>query len=319
MMNKRFFITAVLMLLCTGAAVLLQGGLTPGNPAWNPLLQERLPRLLILWMNGASLAVAGALVQGFFANPLAAPTVLGITAGGHLAVILGIWAGVQLLFPAALAFTAIVGCLTALILVYAIAKQIGLSNYMLLLTGIACTALLSAMQGALLYALRHNWELMQGIAELQAGSTLFLTWQDFHLQFPLVAAGLFAAYKYAAPLNLLSLGLDEALHLGVDVAKARRDLFLIIAVLTAAPLAVIGDIPFLGLIIPHACRWIVPANHEKLLPACALAGAAALALLDLCIRVLPWQVSISHLSGVMGGLFFFILLVRSAKRQHAVC
>lgn len=277
-----------------------------------------LPRLLVLWMTGASLACAGAMMQGVFANPLASPTVLGTSSGGSLFILLTLFLSGHLISPLLLPFSGFIGCLFSLSLIYLLAKTLKAeSTAFLLLIGIAFSTFIASLQGAILYGLRGNWELIQLLTEWNSGSTSFITWRDFHLQFPLACIGIWGAWKNAEKLNLLSLGEEEALHLGLDVQKTRWIFFILVALLLSGALATIGDVPFLGLIVPHMARLLVGANHKKLLPLSALLGALTLTLLDLFIRYSPYSIAMNPLAGILGGLAFISLLIHQTyKKQY---
>jgi iron complex transport system permease protein len=118
-------------------------------------------------------------------------------------------------------------------------------------------------------------------------------------------------------MNVLSLGEEEALNLGVDVPRVRWRLFLCVALLTGGALAAVGMIAFFGLILPHIMRALNGPNHRQLIPLCALGGAAALAALDLFLRVFTlYSFSIGNLSAIIGGCFFLLLLFRTPWRMR---
>lgn len=289
-----------------------------GSSTWNPLIDERVPRLIVLLCTGASLAVAGAVMQALFQNPLASPSVLGISCGGSLAVIPVFIFDWHIPHPFSVPLAAFGGCLGALLLVYALARKNGsVPVPSLILTGIAISTLLMAIQGALLYALRDNWQLVQMITEWEAGSTADRSWKHVHMQLPLTLVGLIGCLRYRRELNLLALGDEEALNLGVDVAKVRWRLFLFVALLTGGAIAAVGIIAFFGLVLPHVLRQAQGPNHVQLIPLCILGGAAFLALMDNLLRLFSIHaLSIGNVSAILGGLFFLILLVGS-KRAYA--
>lgn len=285
---------------------------------WNPLLDERLPRLIILLCTGASLAVGGAVMQSLFHNPLASPSILGISSGGSLSMIIIFIFGLGHDYPFLLPLAAFGGCLLTLYLVYGLSSlQRGQRLNNLILTGIAISTLLIAIQGLLLYALRDQWQLIQTITEWEAGSTLDRNWNHVHMQLPLTLVGLGGCLYYRQEMNLLSLGEEEALSLGVDVKCVRWRLFLCIALLTGGSLAAVGVIAFFGLIIPHIARQIFGYNHCKLIPTCITMGAIIFTSFDLFLRLFHLQnISLGNLSAVIGGIFFLYLLFRPQKAQE---
>lgn len=283
---------------------------------WNPLMDERLPRLIVLVCTGASLAVSGAVMQSLFHNPLASPSVLGISSGGCLAVVLVFIWNLRFAYPYALPLAAFLGCFATLCLVYGLSYwQAGQHLTNLILTGIALSTLLIATQGLLLYALRDHWQLIQTITEWEAGSTIDRSWQHVHMQLPLTIVGLWGCWIYREELNLLALGEEEAKNLGIEVARIRWRLFLCISLLTGGALAAVGMIAFFGLVLPHIIRRLQGSNHLLLIPLCLVAGAAVLTLLDVVLRLFDLHdISIGNLSAILGGLFFLFLLFRPQRQ-----
>lgn len=282
---------------------------------WNPLLDERLPRLIVLIVTGASLSIAGATMQALFHNPLASPSLLGISAGGSLCGMVVFIFNWHMIHPFILPLATFAGCLAALILVFMLARLQGHAIHSLILTGIALSTLLVAIQGVLLYALRDQWQLIQMLTEWEAGSTLDRQWQHVHMQFPLALVGISGCLYYREALNLLALGDDEATSLGVDVPVVRWRLSLCVALLVGGSLAALGLIAFFGLIIPHLLRRLQGANCSTLLWLCLVAGSAFLPFFDILIRFFQWDLSLGSLSALGGGLFFIILLFKTNRSQ----
>jgi iron complex transport system permease protein len=323
---------SVALLIFTGLATIVNGE-TPWDKTWegcllrlqgkstlwNPLLDERIPRLIILICTGASLAVSGAIMQSMFHNPLASPSVLGISAGGCLTVILVFIFDLRYTYPYALPLAAFFGCFITLCLVYALSRwQEGKHLTNLVLTGIAVSSLLLAIQGLLLYALRDKWQLIQTISEWEAGSTIDRNWQHVHMQLPLTLVGLWGCWMYREEMNILALGEEEAMNLGVDVRKVRWRLFLCISLLTGGALAAVGMIAFFGLVLPHIVRRLQGSDHLFLIPSTIIGGAAILTLFDVSLRYFSLHnISIGNLSAIIGGFFFLFLLFRPQK--NLVC
>lgn len=280
---------------------------------WNPLLDERLPRLIVIICTGASLAVAGAIMQSIFQNPLASPSVLGITSGGCLMVVIVFILNLQIVYPFAIPLAAIAGCFLTLCLVHAISSfQQGHHINNLILTGIAISSIFLSVQGVFLYALRDNWQLIQTITEWEAGSTLNRSWDHVHMQLPLTLVGLAGSFFYKKEMNLMALGEEEAKNLGVDTKKVRWRLFICTALLTGASLAAVGTITFFGLVLPHILRRLQGPDHRHLILLCTIGGAATLLSLDLLLRFFKiYSISIGNLSAILGGLFFLVLLFKS--------
>ncbi len=283
---------------------------------WTPLLDERLPRALVLSCTGAALAVAGAVMQSLFQNPLASPGYLGVSSGGSLLVFLVFIFGWQENLTLLIPLAAVLGSFGTLLLVWRLSKTNGVVElYHLILTGIAISTLLIAVQNALLYTYRHDWHLLQVMTEWQAGSTFNRNWTHVHLQLPLTLTGLWCCFAYRKEMNILSLGEEEAKNIGVDVATVRWRLFLSVALLTGGALAGIGIVAFFGLILPHIIRSFFGPNHRKLIPLSALLGATVLMLLDFLVRALGLHfLTIGNVTAILGGVFFFALLYQARRR-----
>jgi len=284
---------------------------------WNPLLDERLPRLIVILCTGASLGVAGAVTQALFQNPLASPSVLGISIGGCLLVVPVFVMQWHIDYPFAVPLAAVAGCFLTLLLVYSLARRKGYVHMsQLILTGIAISTLFLAIQGAILYALRDNWQLIQMVSEWEAGSTSDRNWKHVHMQLPLTLVGLWVCWYYRREINILSLGDEEASNLGVPVATVRWRLFLCVSLLTGGAIAAVGVIAFVGLILPHIIRKLQGSDSTRLIPFCMLGGAIALAFIDILLRIFEIRsLSIGNVAAILGGLFFLVLLLNQGGEE----
>lgn len=289
------------------------------NLSWNPLLDERIPRLIVIICTGASLAVSGAVIQALFHNPLASPNVLGISCGGGLLVVLVFILEWHVKYPFAIPTAAFIGCLGTLILVYSLSWSQGeVQLNSLILTGIAISSLLFAVQAAIMYAFRDQWILIQTLTEWEAGSTFDRSWKHVHMQLPLTIIGLYGCWHYHSEIDILALGEEEAKSLGVEVQRVRWRLFLCIALLTGGAISAVGMIAFFGLVLPHLIRYIQGPSNHHLIPLCILIGSIAFAAIDLLLRLLNIHaISIGNVSAIMGGLFFLIL-IRNYRRIHGL-
>lgn len=285
------------------------------STSWNPLLDERLPRLIVILCTGASLAVAGAVMQAIFHNPLASPNILGISCGGALLVVLVFILEWHLEYPFAIPMAAFVGSLITLLFVYSLARSNGqVQLHTLILTGIAISSLLIAIQAAIMYALRDHWMLIQTLSEWEAGTTMDRDWKHVHMQLPLTLIGIYGCWHYRSEIDILALGEDEAKNLGVEVDKIRWRLFLCVALLTGGAIAAVGMIAFFGLVLPHLVRYIQgPANHH-LIPLCVLIGSTSFASMDLLLRILQIHaLTIGNVSAILGGIAFLMLMQNSRR------
>lgn len=280
---------------------------------WNALIDERLPRLLVVLMTGSALAVSGAVTQALFSNPLASPGILGLQAGSSLAVTCVLLSGCYRELPLFIPLAAVLGSLATLLLVYSLARRRG-DMLSLVLCGLALSALLLCAQQALIYASRHNWTLVQTIAEWEACSTSDRDWQHVWMQLPLTVAGLAICWRLREEIDVLSFGEEEALNLGVETAKARKWLFLAIAMLVGGCLAGLGNLPFFGLLLPHVVRQLSSARARFLLPNCFWAGGLSLSALDVLLRGVHFSaLSIGHVSALLGSCFFLLLITKTSE------
>jgi iron complex transport system permease protein len=318
-----FLLVGIVATLLTGAIPLnevIAGAyerITEHNGNWNPLLDERLPRLIVLLCTGASLAVSGAVLQALFHNPLASPSILGMSCGGSLFVTLIFILNWHHPYPYSIPLAAIAGCLITLLVVYGLSIRNGeVQITTLILTGIAVSTLLLAIQGAITYALRDQWQLIQTLTEWEAGSTADRSWKHVHMQLPITLVGLWGCWTYSHEINILALGEEEAKNLGVEVDKVRWRLFLCVALLTGGALAAVGLIAFFGLVLPHVIRRIAGPDSRSLIPLNILAGSTTLMLLDILLRIFSiHSFSIGNISTILGGIFFLILLTGLGKEK----
>ncbi len=333
-MSRSFLYIFLSALLLAGAILTLTTGAIPNESVysgiaarffandntWNPLLDERLPRLIVLICTGASLAVSGAVLQSLFHNPLASPSVLGISCGGCLLVTIVFILDWHFIYPYSVPIAAFFGCLITLLIIYTLSKRSGVVQIStLILTGIAISTLLLAIQGAITYALRDQWELIQTITEWEAGSTTDRNWRHVHMQLPLTIVGLLGCLHYCSEINILALGEEEALNLGVNVKQVRFRLFLFVALLTGGAIASVGIIAFFGLVLPHVVRKICGPDNRQLIPLNIFAGSAALVVMDLFLRIFQIHTfSIGNISAILGGIFFLILLMGIRNRAEPV-
>ena len=283
------------------------------DPTVDAVLWEvRFPRVVLGVLVGSSLGVGGAMMQGVFRNPLAEPGIVGVSAGAAVGAALAVVTGVSAFAGWTVAVAAFVGGLLTTLLVYAVARSGGrMETLTLVLAGIAVNATAGAIVGLLTF-LSDDAQL-RSIAFWNLGSLGGATWSAVATVAPVAVLGLVLAPLFARQLDLLSLGERVAGHLGVDVDRVRLLLIVVVATLTAAAVAVAGVLTFVGLVVPHVIRlWIGP-GHRTLLPASALGGAAVLVAADLVARTVaaPAEVPLGVLTALVGGPFFFRLLLRT--------
>ncbi|MCK1796165.1 iron ABC transporter permease [Streptomyces sp. XM4193] len=279
---------------------------------WN----VRLPRVVLAMLVGASLGCAGALMQGVFGNPLAEPGVIGVSAGAAVGAVASIALGLTFLGNWTLIVCAFVSGLITVLVVYLLSRAGGRTEVVtLILTGVAVNAFAMALIGLAIF-FADNAQITQ-ITFWQLGSLSQATWPKVLAVLPCALAGLLLAPLYARKLDLLSLGERQARHLGVDVERLRIVLVLVVALLTAAAVAVSGIVAFVGLLVPHLLRMAAGPGHRFLVPGSALAGALVLLVADLAARTLaqPAELPLGVLTALVGSPFFFWLLRRTRRKQ----
>lgn len=278
------------------------------------VLELRLPRALMALLVGASLASAGAALQGLFGNPLADPGIVGVsggaTVGAALVIVLQLDTLGSWTLPAG-AFTA--GVATTW-LIYVLAQPgARTGGAVLLLVGIAVNAMAGAVISYLIY-LASNGQLEQ-LVFWSMGSLQGMGWKPVLIIAPLTLIGTGLLQRQAVPLDLLALGERSAHHAGVDVERLRRRLIGLTALLVAAGVAFTGTIVFVGLVVPHVIRLLVGPAHRHLLPMSALGGGLLLLLADIAARSLipPNEIPIGVLTATLGGPFFLWLVIRYSR------
>ena len=273
----------------------------------------RLPRAILAFLVGGSLAVSGASLQALVRNPLADPFLLGLSGGAGLGAVAAIALG--LTGPWALPLAAFAGALGTMALVYRLGLVGGaeLDPRVLILAGVAVGAFASAITTAVV-SLSDATELRNAFLWLWGGLS-GASWDTvlvLCVYAPLPLGLLFAA---ARPLDLLALGEEPARYLGADVAPLKRRVYVAASLLTAAAVAVSGVIGFVGLIVPHMSRLLWGHRHRALLPAAFLGGGALLALADTAARVAvaPRELPVGIVTALVGVPLFALLLRRWTK------
>ncbi|MCE9638360.1 MAG: iron ABC transporter permease [Planctomycetes bacterium] len=281
------------------------------------LLSLRLPRVLTGALVGAGLAAAGVAFQALLRNPLAEPYLLGISGGGSLGAVLSIvllgagGAG----FLAVRTVAALVGCLVALWLVYAIATRGGtLRPATLLLAGVVVNSFFLAGLACVQFAATPTES--QAILRWVLGGLETGGPREVVVLAIVVPAGIALLGRWSPSLHALVFGEETARHLGVDVDGVRRRTFVVASAVTAASVAVAGPIGFVGLVVPHAVRMFVGSDPRMLLPASALAGAAFLPIADAAARtaLAPREMPVGVVTAMIGAPAFLLLIVRRSER-----
>ena len=276
----------------------------------------RFPRIVMGLAVGAALAVAGAVMQAIFGNPLAEPGVVGVSSGAALGAAAAIVFGVTALGSWSIALLAFVGGLLATLLVYFVSRANGRTEVVtLLLTGIAINAFAGAGLAFLLFA--GDTASREQITFWQLGSLNGSLWREVGIVAPIMLVGLVVAVLLGRQYDLLALGERNARHLGVDVESLRIGSIVLVALLTGVAVAFCGIIAFVGLVVPHVIRMAIGPGHRPLIVASAVGGGALISLADLVARtaVPGADLPIGMLTSLIGGPFFFYLLFRQRRRS----
>jgi iron complex transport system permease protein len=298
------------------------------DPNVEILFHARLPRVLLGAAIGGGMAACGVVLQALLRNPLACPQILGVSAGASLGGILGLvflpnWllllGGGFLSEISWVPFAAFLGALLSMVLVYRFSLFHGrLHSYHLLLSGVIFNAFVAALitfvnsivdfyqaQGLLFWLL--------GSLSTRAYSTVAFIWIY-------VLLGFLWLWGKALSLNLITLGEEPALQLGVEVGALQRQVFLASSLMIGAMVSVSGMIGFVGLMVPHVMRLMIGSDHRLLLPASFLAGAVFLSWADTLARLLlaPAELPVGIITAFLGGPFFFFLLYREGRKTLAL-
>jgi iron complex transport system permease protein len=272
--------------------------------------EYRLSRALVAVFCGAGLALCGAVMQALLRNPLAEPYVLGISAGastGAVAVvILGIGAGAVTLSAGAFA-----GAFAAFLFVALLSNGARGGADRTILAGVATSQLFNAATSYIVTT-SGNAQQARDVMFWLLGSFGGVRWPEFSLVSIVVGLGLIVCIFHSRVLDAFAFGDEAASSLGIDVGRTRTILFALTAIMTATIVSMVGTIGFVGLVVPHATRFVVGPLHARLLPACAVIGAVFMVLADIASRTLiPQQVlPIGVVTALVGVPFFSIILYK---------
>lgn len=310
-MGKKFAAALGILLL----AVVLSLGL--GATSLTPVILRyvRLPRTLGCVLSGSALAVSGTVIQGVLGNKLASPSIIGVNAGAGLAVT--VCCALGQLSGWAVAGSAFVGALLAVLLIVFAAEQAGASRTTVILGGIAVNALLNALSEAVV-TLVPEAGMMAG--DFRVGGFGAVSHVRLVPAGILICMALIGVYSLRNELDVLTLGEETAKSLGMNVKTVRTLLLVLAAILAGAAVSFAGLLGFIGLIVPHAMRRIIGSESAVLIPMCAIGGGAFVAICDTVARILfaPFELPVGILLSVLGGPFFLVLLLkRKGGRTHA--
>ncbi len=269
--------------------------------------QVRFPRNILACMVGASLSLAGAIMQGMMRNPMASPSVLGVTTGASTATYL-----MYIFFPASLSLVpmgAFAGALVTTFLIFVFAWKGGLNPTRFILSGVALSSVLTAVNNILI--IRYP-DVLEGLSGFMVGGLSARSWPQVRMVTPYFLAGTVLALLCANKLNVIMMGDELATSLGVDVDRVRMALIAISSLLAASAVSVAGLISFVGLCVPHIMRLYIGSDYRYLMPASALGGALILTLCDTVGRVIlrPSEIPVGIIMALLGAPFFLWMLRR---------
>ncbi|MNZ36613.1 Iron-uptake system permease protein FeuB [compost metagenome] len=319
-------IAGILVFIGMFAVALIYGAAdTTAMDAWNALTSNatgdklsiireiRLPREVAAIFVGAALAIAGAVMQGITRNPLADPGLLGLTSGANAALAIAI-----AFIPAANYFSIMIACFigaaVGAIMVFGIGsiKKGGLSPLRIVLAGAAVSAFLHAIaEGIGIY-----FKISKDVSMWTAGGIIGTTWNQLQLIGPVIGAGVIVTILLSKQLTILSLSEDVATGLGLKIKHIKIILFIIIILLAGASVALVGNLVFIGLLVPHIVRAIVGTDYRYIIPMSGIVGAAFMLFADTLGRTInaPWETPVAAIVAMMG-LPFFLFIVHKGGKQ----
>ncbi len=316
-MNKKAKIFALFLILALAviAAVLLGSVKIPllelTSDVNRSILLLRVFRVLLALVAGAGLAVSGIVLQAILRNSLAEPYLLGTSSGAGLGAVIGITIG---LARAYLPLAAFLGATLSIILVYNLARQNNkILEQSLILSGVIVSVALSAII-VFLVSISPD-ESLHGLTWWLWGSLQVYDFKLLLVVSIVVILGIAAIYIFSQDLNAISLGEEEATHLGIDVEAVKKILIMITALITASLVCICGIIGFVGLMIPHMMRLLVGSNHRALIPVTILAAGIFMVACDLLSRIIypPLEIPIGVITAILGAPVFILLLKRNQK------
>ncbi len=279
------------------------------------LLELRGSRALTAFVTGAALSLSGVMMQALLRNPLADPYVLGISAGAAVGALFALMLMCAAWMVDAAAFA---GAVAIAMLLYVLARRDMRSGAaaeggtaLLLLTGVilsaACTALITLML-SIAPESRLRSMVFWLIGDLSGASLRLMPWI-------VLAGSMIFALKSARAINVMALHAESAVTLGINVGLLRKGLFFVSALLTASAVTNGGSVGFVGLIVPHACRFAFGADHRVLIPAATLLGGGYLVLADTLARtvIAPQQLPVGVVTALIGTPVFLYQLHRLRK------
>jgi iron complex transport system permease protein len=284
--------------------------------AWLIMREVRLPRTALALMEGATLGLAGAVLQGLLRNPLADPAVVGVSSGASLFAVLAFYTGIATSFPLALPLFAIFGALLCVLLLLGLAGRGGMLT--LILAGVAI-AHLSGSLSQLVMNMSNNPYAATEIMFWLMGSVTDRSLDHVWLAAPFMIIGWLVLLSSGRALDALSLGEEAAASLGVNIKRLRLTLVIGVAISVGAGTAVTGGIGFIGLVVPHLLRPLVGHKPSRLLLVSGLGGACLLVAADILVRLIAVgpELKLGVVTALIGAPFFLWLIFRARTEMES--
>ncbi|UFT98356.1 iron ABC transporter permease [Radiobacillus kanasensis] len=272
----------------------------------------RIPRALAAALIGAALAMSGSIMQGMTRNPLASPSIMGVTAGATfmMAVALAVFPQSSLIMMMFWGFMG-AGLGTGIVFVVGSISKTGLTPVKLALAGTAVTAILSSLSTAITI----HFDVAKDISFWYAGGVSSVQWVHVQLLAPVALIGFIIAIFLAGSITVLNLGDDVARGLGQQTLVVKLIGTLVVLLLTGAAVSVSGTIGFIGLVIPHITRFLVGVNYRWIIPCSAILGAILLVVADTISRMInpPFETPVGTVTAIIGVPFFLYLARREGR------
>lgn len=287
----------------------LTGESTSNVQNYSIVINLRLPRILMAIIVGAGLSCAGNTYQSLFSNPLATPDILGVTSGTCVGAILAIILSCSILETQLIAL--VFGLISVCFTLKVAGKSDGRSMVYLVLAGTIASSLFNAL-GSLLKYTADPQDKLPEITYWLLGSLNGATWKGLRLGMPVILAGTLVLIMLRWKCNVLTLSDDEARSLGVDLKKIRALIIVAATAVIASCVSMCGQVGWVGLVVPHACRMLFGSDNRRVIPASASIGAAFMLLLDTVARsASESEIPISILTAVIGAPIFIALLKKT--------
>ena len=279
------------------------------------IFEIRLPRIVLAFIVGAGLAVAGSVFQAIIRNPMVDPYIIGISAGAGTGVMLALFLGIEIaIFNLnTIPVFAFLGAALTVLTVYQLAR-VGrkLPVLTFLLAGVAMSFILNSLMSFLMVLRTEN---LQQLVYWLMGSLAGSSWNDINMILPYFLVALLVIAFHLKDLNILLLGEESAAHLGLNVERTKVILLGAASLITASVVSVSGSIGFIGLVVPHITRMIIGPDHRKLIPLAAVIGGSFLLIADTAARTLmaPMELPVGIITALAGGPYFIYLLRNKSK------